>query len=241
MNRPEQEADKGTRAGSAGPSIGSPAGRNDPFGMTEWLKDMPKVPLHPLMQHPAAAMAAATAIGLGVTSHIAGFMFGAMQGMAGTTQKTDAAADEKPAAKPVEPVASTAKAADTAPVAETAKPVKADPVKAAPVKTAPIRSAPVKTAPVKAEPVEIIPVKAETPKRQKATARVVETQADDLKRISGIGPKLEQVLNSMGVRRYADVASWSDKDVQRIDTQLGFGGRIARDGWVEQAKALMKG
>ncbi|WP_349433894.1 NADH:ubiquinone oxidoreductase [Pararhizobium sp. A13] len=241
MNRPEQEADKGTRAGSAGPSIGSPAGRNDPFGMTEWLKDMPKVPLHPLMQHPAVAMAAATAIGLGVTSHIAGFMFGAMQGMAGTAQKTGAAAEEKPAAEPAELVASTAKAADTAPVAETAKPVEAEPIKPAPVKSTPAKSAPVKTAPVKAQPVETAPATAEKPKRQKATARVVETQADDLKRISGIGPKLEQVLNGMGVRRYADVASWSDKDVKRFDEQLGFGGRIARDGWVEQAKTLVKG
>ncbi len=240
MNRPEQEADKGTRAGSASPSIGSPAGRNDPFGMTEWLKDMPKVPLHPFMQHPAAAMAAATAIGLGVTSHIAGFMFGAMQGMAETGQKTGAVADEKLAAKPVELVASTAKAAVTAPVVEIVKPVTAEAVKAAPVKSTPARSAPVKTAPVKAEPVETAPVKAETPKRQKIAAHVVETQADDLKRISGVGPKLEQVLNGMGVRRYADVAMWSDKDVQRIDAQLGFGGRIARDGWVEQAKALLK-
>ncbi len=39
-----------------------------------------KVPLHPLMAHPAAAVAAATAIGFGLTSHIAGVMFGAMQG-----------------------------------------------------------------------------------------------------------------------------------------------------------------
>jgi NADH-quinone oxidoreductase subunit E len=240
MTRPEQEKGKGTWAASAGPSIGSPAGRNDPFGMTEWLKDMPKVPLHPLMQHPAAAMAAATAIGLGVTSHIAGFMFGAIQGMAGTVQKTGAV-DEEPAAEPVEPVASAAVAAEPAPMEEVAKPVKAEPVEVAPVKLAPARSAPVKTVPVKVEPVKTTPVKAETPKRQKAAARVVETQADDLKRISGVGPKLEQVLNSMGVRRYADVALWSDKDMQRIDAQLGFGGRIARDGWIEQAKALMKG
>ena len=45
----------------------------------------------------------------------------------------------------------------------------------------------------------------------------------------------------MGIRRYAQIAAWSDKDVQRVDDQLGFGGRIGRDDWVEQAKALMKG
>ncbi|CAN7542526.1 NADH:ubiquinone oxidoreductase [Pararhizobium sp. LjRoot238] len=223
MTRPEQEESKGTWAGTAGPTADSPAS-SDPFGMAEWLKDMPKVPLHPLMQHPAAAMAAATAIGLGMTSHIAGIMFGAMQGMTRTAQKT-AAVDERPAAEAAEPLASAAGVADVAPATKTETPVKA----------------PVKSKPVKAEPVKAAPAKADKPQRQTAAARVVETQADDLKRISGIGPKLEQVLNGMGVRRYADVASWSDKDVKRFDEQLGFGGRIARDGWVEQAKTLMKG
>jgi NADH-quinone oxidoreductase subunit E len=228
MARSENETGKGTQAGSAGAFTASPAG-NDPFGMAEWLKDMPKVPLHPLMQHPAAAMAAATAIGFGVTSQIAGFMLGAMQGLAETAQKTGIAADEKPAAKAAEP-------AETPVIAVKASPI----VKPAVAAKAPVKVRPVKAKPAVAEPVAVVPAKAEKPKRQKV-ARVVETQADDLKRISGIGPKLEQVLNGMGVRRYADVALWSDKDVQRIDDQLGFAGRIARDGWVEQAKALLKG
>lgn len=228
MARPGNETGKGTQAGPAGPSSVRPAG-NDPFGMAEWLKDMPKVPLHPLMQHPAAAMAAATAIGFGMTSQIAGFMLGAMQGLADTVQKTGVAADEKSVEKAAEPVEKPVATAKTAPVVKLKVPSKA-----------PGKAQPVKAKPVAAEPVAVVPAKAEKPKRQKA-ARVVETQADDLKRISGIGPKLEQVLNGMGVRRYADVALWSDKDVQRFDDQLGFAGRIARDGWVEQAKALMKG
>jgi NADH-quinone oxidoreductase subunit E len=234
MTRPEQEASKGTWAGTAGPTVDSPAG-SDPFGMAAWLKDMPKVPLHPLMQQQAAAMAAATAIGLSVTSHIAGVMFGAMQGMTGTAQKAATATEETPVAEAAEPVASAAEAADVAPTIKTETPVKA------PVKSKPVKSEPVKSEPVKSEPVGAASVKADKPQRQKAAARIVETQADDLKKISGIGPKLEQVLNGMGVRRYADVASWSDKDLKRFDEQLGFGGRIARDGWVEQAKTLMKG
>jgi NADH-quinone oxidoreductase subunit E len=226
MVRPGNETGKGTQAGPAGSSTVPPAG-NDPFGMAEWLKDMPKIPLHPLMQHPAAAMAAATAIGFGMTSQIAGFMLGAMQGLADTAQKTGVAAGEKPAAKTAEPMETPVAAANAAPAVK------------APAKAS-SKAQPVKAKPVAAEPVAVVPAKAEKPKRQKV-ARVVETQADDLKRISGIGPKLEQVLNGMGVRRYADVALWSDKDVQRIDDQLGFAGRIARDGWVEQAKALLKG
>lgn len=82
--------------------------------------------------------------------------------------------------------------------------------------------------------------KAKEQKRPRA-ARIVEAQVDDLKQISGIGPKLEQVLNGMGIRQFAEIARWTDKDVKRVDDQLGFGGRIARDGWVAQAKALMKG
>ena len=66
-------------------------------------------------------------------------------------------------------------------------------------------------------------------------------KADDLKAISGIGPKLEQVLNGMGFRRYADIAALEAADVARIEAELGFAGRIARDGWVEQAKTLAKG
>jgi NADH-quinone oxidoreductase subunit E len=228
MAKPGNETGKATQAGPASPSTVSPAG-NDPFGMAEWLKEMPKVPLHPLMQHPAAAMAAVTAIGFGMTSQIAGFMLGAMQGLAETAQKTGVAADEKPTAKVAEPVEAPVIAVKAAPVVKSKLPAKA-----------PSKAQPVKAKPVATEPVAVVPVKAEKPKRQKA-ARVVETQADDLKRISGIGPKLEQVLNGMGVRRYADVALWSDKDVHRFDDQLGFAGRIARDGWVEQAKALMKG
>jgi NADH-quinone oxidoreductase subunit E len=229
MTRPEQEASKGTWAGTAGPTVDSPAG-SDPFGLAAWLKDMPKGPLHPLMQQQAAAMAAATAIGLSVTSHIAGVMFGAMQGMTGTAQKAATATEETPVAETAEPVASAAEAPDVTPTIKTETPVKA-----------PVKSKPVKSEPVTSEPVGAASVKADKPQRQKAAASIVETQADDLKKISGIGPKLEQVLNGMGVRRYADVASWSDKDVKRFDEQLGFGGRIARDGWVEQAKTLMKG
>lgn len=203
MVKPDHGTNKDKEAGTAGPGFASGVGNGeDPFGMAEWLKDLPKVPLHPLMQHPAAAFAAATAIGIGMTSHVAGFMLGAMQGMAERAQ----------AATPDE-----AAEAETVGQAPAAKP---EP---------------------KAAPEARATSKVERPKRQKAAARVVKAKADDLKKISGIGPKLEQVLNGMGIHRYADVALWTDKDVQRFDEQLGFAGRIVRDGWVEQAKALMKG
>jgi predicted flap endonuclease-1-like 5' DNA nuclease len=68
------------------------------------------------------------------------------------------------------------------------------------------------------------------------------SEADDLRRIKGIGPKLVVLLHSLGVTRYAQIAAWTDADIDRIDAQMGtFAGRIRRDGWVEQAKLLAMG
>ncbi|MFI0846751.1 NADH-ubiquinone dehydrogenase [Mesorhizobium sp. IMUNJ 23232] len=61
---------------------------------------------------------------------------------------------------------------------------------------------------------------------------------DDLKVISGIGPKLEQVLNGFGVWTYAQVAAWGRDEIAWVDDTLGFKGRIERDGWIEQAAKL---
>ena len=65
---------------------------------------------------------------------------------------------------------------------------------------------------------------------------------DDLTRIKGVGPKLRDLLASLGVTRFEQVASWSEADIDRIDAQLGqFEGRIRRDNWVDQAKLLAAG
>lgn len=67
-------------------------------------------------------------------------------------------------------------------------------------------------------------------------------EADDLKKIKGVGPKLVTMLKEQGVTTYAQIAAWSDADVARIDETLGrFKGRIERDQWVEQAKLLAAG
>lgn len=64
--------------------------------------------------------------------------------------------------------------------------------------------------------------------------------ADDLKKISGVGPKLEEQLNAAGVYHYDQIASWSAAEVAWADENLTkFKGRISRDDWVGQAKALL--
>ncbi|CAH0495674.1 hypothetical protein [Novosphingobium sp. CECT 9465] len=70
----------------------------------------------------------------------------------------------------------------------------------------------------------------------------VVASGDDLGRIKGIGPKLKALLTSLGVTTYAQIASWTDEDIARIDAQLGsFAGRARRDNWVEQARLLASG
>ncbi|GAA4181058.1 NADH:ubiquinone oxidoreductase [Shinella granuli] len=195
------------------------AGGSDPFGLAPWLRTMPDVPLHPLMAHPVAAMAATTAIGLGIAGQMAGAMLGLMQSAA---ERAKVALDEAAEAK--------------------AQPQPVEPVKAKPVLTV----VPKAEKPAVAKTVTVAREKSATPKtaearpvRKAPAARTA--KADDLKAISGIGPKLEQVLNGMGFRRYADIAGLKPADVARIEAELGFAGRIARDGWVEQARALAKG
>lgn len=71
----------------------------------------------------------------------------------------------------------------------------------------------------------------------------LETTADDLTRIKGLGPKLAGVLGGLGVTSFAQIAGWSEADLAGIDDQLpaAFKGRPARDKWVEQARFLAAG
>jgi predicted flap endonuclease-1-like 5' DNA nuclease len=66
--------------------------------------------------------------------------------------------------------------------------------------------------------------------------------ADDLKKIKGVGPKLEQLLHRLGFFHFDQIASWSASDVAWVDDNLeGFKGRATRDEWVAQAAKLASG
>ena len=67
------------------------------------------------------------------------------------------------------------------------------------------------------------------------------TTVDDLKLISGVGPKIEGILHSLGIYTFAQVAAWKKAERDWVDGYLNFKGRIERDDWVKQAKALAKG
>jgi len=177
-----------------------------------------------LLAHPLALPAIATTIGMGVASQMLGFWMGALSGtMAGAMQASRRIADEH------------------APLGGTAADVASLPVEEKPA-AARARKAVKKIIAEASEPAEeaaTAPVAVEQPAIQAQTETVSSAARDDLKAISGIGPKLEQVLNKLGVSTYAQIAAWTDAEIARIEEHFGFPGRIGRDGWVGQATKFL--
>lgn len=78
--------------------------------------------------------------------------------------------------------------------------------------------------------------------RPEALSGPREGQADDLKKIKGVGPKLEKLINELGFYHYDQIANWTEAEVAWVDDNLkGFKGRVSRDNWVDQAKILAEG
>ena len=139
-------------------------------------------------------------------------------------------------------------------------PAAAVPTPAAPIPAAAPAQKPVEAKPVAApapasmaktaEPVKL----AETPPAPRKSAKAEDEgkpellkkpkggKGDDLKLIWGVGPKLEKMLNGMGVWHFDQIAAWTAKELAWIDARLeGFKGRARRDDWVAQCKKLAKG
>lgn len=115
------------------------------------------------------------------------------------------------------------------------------------VAVAPVAAAPAAVAAVKArsapKPIDVSEFDQSTkiPSDRPAIAAAV-GPADDLSRIKGIGPKLHELCNSLGIKRFDQIAAWSARDVAMVDEHLGgFKGRVTRDEWVAQAKLLADG
>ncbi len=92
------------------------------------------------------------------------------------------------------------------------------------------------------------PKKAAAPKAEKpaakapAKAKAAATDgADDLTRISGVGPVIVKKLHALGVTTFAQIAAWTPEDVVDMDDKLSFKGRIDRDDWLAQAAEFAKG
>lgn len=95
------------------------------------------------------------------------------------------------------------------------------------------KAAPKKEAKPKAEKAE----KKAAPK--KATKKA--EGADDLTKISGVGPVIVGKLEALGITTFQQIADFTAEDIERIDNELNFKGRIERDDWVKQAKEFLAG
>jgi NADH-quinone oxidoreductase subunit E len=189
-----------------------------------------------LLVHPFAGMAAASAVGIGLASQGFGLWFGTVSAFAEASQrmfsplygefggdvgsfkaKRSPATKAKSATKVLmEDARSTAlEIAGTADTAGSTVPSKPEPVIPA------------------GAPAGLQPEDFRQPKSMPKPKKV-----DDLKAISGIGPKLEKVLNELGVWTYAQIAAWTGEEIAWVDDYLSFKGRIGRDDWIGQAAKL---
>jgi predicted flap endonuclease-1-like 5' DNA nuclease len=90
--------------------------------------------------------------------------------------------------------------------------------------------------PAPVEPVPPAELVQATPRPTGETSSI--SPNEDLQSISGITPEINQLLNARGVRRYAQIAGWSNNDISHIETLLGVPGRITNENWIAQARAL---
>ncbi|WP_349237827.1 hypothetical protein [Xanthobacter autotrophicus] len=65
--------------------------------------------------------------------------------------------------------------------------------------------------------------------------------ADDLKLLKGIGPQNERRLNALGIYHVRQIAAWTPDEAAWVGSYLAFPGRIERENWIGQARALASG
>lgn len=145
---------------------------------------------------------------------------------------TKTAATKTAAAKPTaaKPVASKTTVAKTV-----AKSTKAAPAKTKATTTAAKSSSVAKKS---APPAKSKAVSAS--KKTSVKTAAMNATSDDLKLIKGVGKANEVRLNDEGITSFAQVAAWKKGDITEFDEKLNFKGRIDREEWVPQAKALAK-
>ncbi|WP_117193967.1 NADH-quinone oxidoreductase subunit E [Rhizobium terrae] len=141
---------------------------------------------------------------------------------AGRPKDTAAETDPKLKTPATAPAASAAnaKAAETQPLSGTAKSGEADASAAKPA--------------AKVEKPSL-----DDPRRPKGIEKPA--APDDLQLISGVGPKIEATLHDIGIFTFAQIAAWTQDEIEWADGYLNFRGRIERDDWVKQADALARG
>lgn len=99
-----------------------------------------------------------------------------------------------------------------------------------------------KPVPPAAEASPVEPTTEPSAAKQMPASAPAQGGSDNLKEIKGVGPALESVLHENGVTSFAQIAAWTDSDIDHFAEVIGrMGGRIRSDDWVSQAKTLAEG
>ena len=190
-----------------------------------------------LLAHPVAGAAAMSALGFGLANHAFGVWLGALSGAAEASQRmfqpiiddfeqrSQAFSETAPATK--------ARAATKTLIAE-AQTFARDVTDIA-ARTVEETPAAIDTSAVVGNAANgLMPEDYRQPKAMDRPAR-----PSDLKAIAGVGPKLEKVLNGLGIWTFAQVAAWAPEEIAWVEDYLSLNGRIGRDEWPRQAAALV--
>ena len=186
-----------------------------------------------LLAHPVAGAAAMSALGIGFANHAVGMWMGAFTGALEASQRmfqpflddleaqSEAAANASKARKATETLIAEAQtfARDVTDIAANAT------EKALDATGADIAAQPAATG--------LMPEDFRQPNGVDKPAK-----PSDLKAISGSGPKLEKVLNGLGIWNYEQIAAWTSQEIAWVEDYLSLAGRIGRDDWTAQAAAL---
>ncbi|OBQ81513.1 MULTISPECIES: NADH-ubiquinone dehydrogenase [unclassified Mesorhizobium] len=186
-----------------------------------------------LMAHPVAGVAALSAVGIGFANHALGVWMGALSGAVEASQRmlqpflddlearTEAANNSSKARKATETLIAEAQtfARDVTDIAANASAEKALDARGDTVAGTAATG--------------LMPEDFRQPKAIDKPAK-----PSDLKAISGIGPKLEKVLNGLGIWSYDQIAAWTLEEIAWVEDYLSLAGRVGRDDWTGQAAAL---
>ena len=190
-----------------------------------------------LFVHPVAGAAAMSALGIGLANHAFGVWLGALTGAAEASQRLmqPLIEDFEARVEQFEDASSSSiKALATAKTMIAEAQSFAQEVTDIAAKEAATTVPAVNVVPATSEAADVLlPEDFRQPKAMDKPAK-----PSDLKAISGIGPKLEKVLNGLGIWTYAQIAAWSPQEIAWVDDYLSFNGRIGRDEWTAQAAVL---
>ncbi|QPC92381.1 NADH-ubiquinone dehydrogenase [Mesorhizobium sp. INR15] len=188
-----------------------------------------------LLAHPVAGAAAMSALGIGLANHAFGVWMGALSGAAEASERLFQPISDEFEAR-IERLEDTASSSTKARAATKTLIAEAQSFARDVTDIATGDAVQPVTAKRKPKTQTVTGLMPEDFRQPKAVDRP--EAPSDLKAISGVGPKLETVLNGLGIWTFGQIAAWTVEEIAWVDDYLSFNGRIGRDDWARQAAVL---